>query len=391
MKAVILGAGKSTRTYPLTATKPKPLLPVMNKTIIEHNLEKLVGLVDEVVLVVGYKQEMIREHLGDSFQGLKLSYVIQEEQNGTGGAILAAKELLDQDSFLVINGDDLFAKEDIEKCIQHSASVLVKEVDDLHRFGEVIEKNGVLTEIIEKPEKKKGLANTGLYVFPAKIFNHKLELSPRGEYEITDFLNMIGDVKVEKVEKYWLPISYSWNILDAQEVLLENIESDIQGEIEDGVTLKGEVIIGEGTVVKSGAYIEGPVIIGRDCVIGPNCYIRSGTCVGDGSKIGNAVDVKNVSIGKNTNIAHLAYVGDSVLGDNVNVAAGVVTANLRHDKKNISSPVKGKMTDTGRRKLGAIIADDVKLGINNSIYPGRKIWPGAMTSPGQVIDKDIEA
>lgn len=391
MKAVILGAGKSTRTYPLTATKPKPLLSVMNKTIIEHNLEKLIGLVDEVILVVGYKHEMIREHLGDSFQGLKISYVVQEEQNGTGGAILAAKGLLEDESFLVMNGDDLFAKEDIEKCIQYSACVLTKEVDDLYRFGEVVEVSGVLKEIIEKPEKEKGLANTGLYVFPAEMFNHELELSPRGEYEITDFLNKIDEVKVERVEKYWLPISYPWNILDAQEVLLENIESDIQGDIEKGATLKGEVIVGAGTVIKSGAYIEGPVVIGKDCVIGPNCYIRSGTCVGDGSKIGNAVDVKNTSIGRNTNIAHLAYVGDSVLGDNVNVAAGVVTANLRHDKKNISSPVKGEMTDTGRRKLGAIIADDVKLGINNSIYPGRKIWPGVMTSPGQVIDKDIEA
>ena len=179
-------------------------------------------------------------------------------------------------------------------------------------------------------------------------------------------------------------------MLETNEFFLNRIKKKIKGIIEKNVTIKGEVVIAKGTLVKSGAYIEGPVVIGENCVIGPNCYIRASTSIGNNSKVGNAVDIKNSIIGENTCIAHLAYIGDSVIGDNVNVAAGVITANLRHDGKNIKTPVKGKIVDAGRRKLGAIVGDNVKLGINTSIYPGRKIWPDKTTLPCEIVKKDIK-
>jgi bifunctional UDP-N-acetylglucosamine pyrophosphorylase/glucosamine-1-phosphate N-acetyltransferase len=131
-------------------------------------------------------------------------------------------------------------------------------------------------------------------------------------------------------------------------------------------------------------------MIGENCTIGPNCFIRSCTTIGNDSKVGNAVEIKNSIIGDNTSIGHLSYVGDSVIGDYVNLGAGTITANLRHDDKNISSPVKGDMVDSGRRKLGAIIGDNVHTGINTSIYPGRKIWPEKTTLPGEIVSKDVE-
>lgn len=389
MQAVILAAGKSTRTYPLTITRPKPVLKIANKTILDHNLEKLEGLVDEVIIVSGYKSELIEESVKDKFNDFVIRFVEQKEQNGTGGALRVAEKFL-KDRFIVMNGDDLFSRADIERCIQHETCVLAKEVDDLYRFGEVVEKDGFLAEIIEKPDKQQGLANTGFYVLNTNVFNHQLEESPRGEFEIIDFVTSLKGVAVEKIEDYWLPISYPWNVLEANEHILSMQKKDISGTVEDGVTLKGEVVIGEGTVIKSGAYIEGPVVIGKNCIIGPNCFIRSGTTIGDGSKVGNGVDIKNAVIGEGSSIAHLAYIGDSVIGDNVNVAAGVVTANLRHDKETIKTPVKGEMVDTNRKKLGAIIGDGVNLGINTAIYPGRKIWPHINTMPGQIVDKDIE-
>jgi UDP-N-acetylglucosamine diphosphorylase / glucose-1-phosphate thymidylyltransferase / UDP-N-acetylgalactosamine diphosphorylase / glucosamine-1-phosphate N-acetyltransferase / galactosamine-1-phosphate N-acetyltransferase len=393
MQAVILAAGNSTRTYPLTIVKPKPLLKAANTTIIEHNLEQLQGIIDEAIIIIGYCKDMIKDKLGDRYKKIRIKYVEQREHNGSGGAIVIAESLLKK-KFVVMNGDDFFSNKDIQKCIRHSYCILVKEVPDLRRFGEVIIKDKEAIDLKEKPkEEKKGLANTGLYVFTKDIFKYQLKKSERGEYEITDYIKLLvnNNIKVNyENAEFWLPITYPWNLLEANEVFLSSIKSRTDGTVEKGATIKGPVIIGKRTVIKAGAYIDGPVIIGEDCKIGPNCYIRAKTTIGNNSKIGNAVEVKNSIIGDNTSIGHLSYVGDSVIGDNVNLGAGTITANLRHDDKTISSPVKGGMVDSGRRKLGAIISDNVHTGINTSIYPGRKIWPDKTTLPGEIVDKDKE-
>lgn len=391
MQVVILAAGKSTRTFPLTVNKPKPLLKIANKAIIDYTLESVSDFASEIIIVVGHAKDQIINHCKDSFQGIPITYHEQVEQNGTGGALISVKDQL-KDKFLVLNADDIISKNDIKKCITHDFALLVQEVEDLQRFGEVVIEGANATGIIEKPEKKHGYANLGVYVFSPEIFEYELEKSPRGEYEITDYINNLNEkVVVEHASDTWLPISYPWNLLDAQEVLFDNIQKDIAGTVEEGATVKGDVVIGEGTIVKSGAYIEGPVMIGKNCTIGPNCYIRSCSSIGDKSKIGNAVEIKNTIIGDNSAVGHLSYIGDSIIGDHVNVAAGCITANLRHDQAHIKSNIKEQLVDTGRRKLGVVLGDDVHLGINTSMYPGRKIWPGCSTEPGYIVKKDIKS
>ena len=140
-----------------------------------------------------------------------------------------------------------------------------------------------------------------------------------------------------------------------------------------------------------GTYIRGNVVIGEDCHIGPNCFLRGNTSIGNECHIGQAVEIKNSIIMDKAKVPHLSYIGDSVIGENSNLGAGTITANLKHDNKNVMSVVKGKLIDTGRRKFGAIIANDVHTGINTTIYPGRKIWPGVGTKPGEIVDKDKKA
>ena len=147
-------------------------------------------------------------------------------------------------------------------------------------------------------------------------------------------------------------------------------------------------LCGPGTRILPGVFIEGNVVIGSNCRIGPNCYIRGNTSIGNGCIIGQSVEIKNCLVLSKTNICHLSYVGDSVLGENVNLGAGTTTSNLRHDGKNHRSMVDGVLIDTGRFKLGAIIGDGVHTGINTSIYPGRKLWPGTTTRPGEIVQHD---
>lgn len=394
MKAVILAAGKSTRTYPLTVNKPKPLLKVANKMILEHNLDQLQGIVDEAIVIVGFEKEQIIHAFGKKYGKIKLTYVDQKEQLGTGHALSLAKDKCG-DRFIVMGGDDLFSKEDIKRCVKHKYCVLAQKVKNPESFGVFVVHGKTVNKIVEKPQKfVSDLANTGLYVFDKQIFSMILEKSPRGEYELTDYINKLiakGEmIYCEEVKDYWLPIVYPWSLLDANEFLLKRIKvKKINGTVEKGVVIKGRVIIGKNTIVKSGVYIEGPVVIGEDCNIGPNCYIRPCTSIGNKCKIGQSVEIKNSVIMDHTNVPHLSYVGDSVIGSNSNLGAGTKVANLRHDNGNVRSAVKGVLIDTGRRKLGMIIGDHVKTGINTLIYPGRKIWPHKTTLPGEIVKEDI--
>ncbi len=397
MDAIILCAGKSTRTYPLTMTRPKPLLRAANKTILEHNIQQLEGLVDKVVLVVGYKKEMIINFVENSLKNkykIKIELVEQKKQLGTGHAVLQAEKHVG-DHFIIMNGDDFYSKEDIKQIIGCDYALLAKEMDDCSRFGAVVVEGNRVKSIIEKPkERVSNISNIGLYKVKRSIFPiiQTLKKSERDEYEITDVIKELAKTEIVEyklVKDCWLPITYAWNLLEANEFFLNRLKrSEIEGRVEERATIKGNIILGKGSVIKNGAYIEGPVAIGENSVIGPNCYIRAGTTIGDDCKIGNAVEIKNSIIGDHVNVCHLAYLGDSVLGDNINIGAGTIAANVRLDKKNIQVAVNGDLIDSGRKKLGVIMSDNTQTGINSSIMPGSTINPETHIYPSTVVGVD---
>ena len=390
-QAVILAAGKSTRTWPLTLTKPKPLLKVMNKEIIKHNLDALQGLVDEVIVIVGFKKEMIINELGHKYGKLRIKYIEQKSQLGTGHAIKYVETLI-KNKFLVIGGDDIFSQKDIQSCLKHKYAVLGCKVENPERFGVFVVKNKEIQKVVEKPKNfVSDIANTGLYVFDKTVFSYKLRKSQRGEYEIVDYVNMLAKkekVTCEKVKGHWLSVGYPWDLISVNNYLVSQIKNNIKGKLEKNVTVHGTIQVGKGTVILSGTYIEGNIVIGENCKVGPNCYLRGNSSIGNNCHIGQAVEIKNSIIMDRAKVPHLSYIGDSVIGENSNLGAGTITANLRHDNENIKSIVKHEVIDTGLRKFGAIIADNVHTGINTKIYPGRKIWPGVATKPGEKIFMD---
>ncbi len=183
---------------------------------------------------------------------------------------------------------------------------------------------------------------------------------------------------------------YPWDLLGLHELYLARMsESEIEGEIHPNAVVEGYLELGRGSRVLPGVFIEGNVVIGENCKIGPNCYIRGATSIGNSCHIGQSVEIKNSIILDRTNVGHLSYVGDSILGEGVNFGAGTTVSNLRHDGENHRSMVEGELVDTGRRKLGVIVGDGVHTGIGTLIYPGRKIWPGMTTRPGEVVAKDL--
>lgn len=396
MQAVIMAAGQSTRTAPLTLTRPKPLLPVMNTPLMERQLDALAGIVDEAVIVIGYRGDMIREWFGDAFKDMRLQYVEQQEQRGTGHAVLKTAKVI-HGAFLVLNGDDLYDPADLARLAEQEYGALAREAEDPHRFGvyEIDDNNRVIT-LEEKPEHpKSNLINIGAYKFTPKVFDvlKNVAPSPRGEIEVTDAVQTLAETEAFYVvhsEGYYLSIGYPWHLLEANMYWLEHfLVPDIQGEVSPLASVTGPVFIGAGTVVKPGAVIEGPAFIGSNCILGPNCWIRSYTVLGDGCRVGQASEIKASVFFENAAAPHQNYVGDSIIGSGANLGCGTTTANLRHDGKNVRTMVRGALVDTGRKKLGAIIGDNVHTGINTSIYPGRKIWPGLTTLPGSVVRLDL--
>ena len=214
MQAIMMVAGKSTRTYPLTLTRPKPLLPVLNKPSIYYNLDQLVDIVQEVILIVGYRKDMIQETLGSNYKGIKLTYVEQKEQLGTGHAVLQAAHYV-TDRCIVMNGDDLFAKSDIMKLLHFRYAALAMIVKDPSLYGVYqVNDEGIVLNLVEKPKENIGnLANVGCYLFDSSIFNEleKTPLSERGEIELTSAVLNIArqqPFQVISLKEYWLPTGY---------------------------------------------------------------------------------------------------------------------------------------------------------------------------------------
>jgi len=396
MKAVIMAAGQSTRTYPLTQTRPKALLTIANKTILEHQLDSLPPEVESVVLVVAYRADQTKQRFGDRYGQLRLQYVEQTEQRGTGHALLQCAYIVDQ-PFMAMNGDDLFVRADLANIARVSHGALVKSVEDPRLYG-IYELDAAqkVSRIVEKPtEVTSNLANVGVYKFTTEIFDilERVPESERGEIELTSGIQGLidrGEFDLVKAHGHWLAVGYAWDLLYANDHMLKHhLETDIQGDIDPAAHITGNVRIGKGTRVRPGSVIEGPCVIGANCDIGPNCWIRPGTSIGHGCRVGQGSELKNTILMDGSKIPHLSYVGDSVIGADVNFGCGTVTANLRHDGANVKVRVKGALVDTGRRKLGAIVGDGVHTGIHTSIYPGRQLWPQTSTRPGAVVDRDV--
>lgn len=392
MKAIILAAWEWSRLRPLSNTKPKPMIKIFGKPILEHNIEKIYQSVDEIIIVVKYKKEVIQDYFKDNYKGTKITYIEQSDEKGTWAAIRGIS--LPKTDVLILNGDSIFDQKDFDKIIHLKwYGALVQKVEDPSKYWVFKQdEKSFATEIVEKPsEFIWDLANLWVYKFSEEIIeiSKNIPLSKRGEYEITDSINAF--LKTHKFELItisgaFIDVGYPWDILTANSHFLDALtKTSVEWEIEEWVTIKGKVILEEWAILKAGTYIEGNVYIGKNTSIGPNAYLRGSTVIGDNCHIGASVEIKNSSLGDKTNVAHLSYIGDSIIGNNVNIGWGLITANLRHDKWDIKVMVKGELVNTKRHKLGVIIGDNTKTGIKTMTYPGRVIENDSFTMPGEIV------
>ena len=392
MDAVILCAGKGTRLLPLTENRPKPMLPVGGKPVLEYIIEKVEDFVDNIYLVVKYKKEVIIDHFKDH---PKVKFVEQGEVDGTGYALLSARNYLG-DEFLVINGDIVF-EDDLRSILPHENAIGLVEVKNPEDFGVVVlDRENNVVDIDEKPkDPKSNLINGGIYKFQSDILDilEDLEPSERGEVELTDAIKELireGRIKGIKLKGYWKDIGKPWDLLDSNRFILNGIKRGIKGEIGENVVIEGNVIVEEGAVIRHNSAIEGPAVIKSGAVVVPLAYIRPYTVLMEDTFVGNSSEIKNSIIMRGTKIPHLSYVGDSIIGENCNFGCNTITANLRFDDKPVKVNIKGKIVESVR-KLGVIMGDNVKTGVQVSFMPGVKVGSNSWIGPNLLVDKDVES
>ncbi len=391
MKAVVLAAGEGTRLRPFTTSRPKGMIPVGNRPILEYIVEALVqNGVKDIIMVVGYREDTILSHFENGRRfGARIEYVEQEKQLGTSHALALASKLLSNEGFLVVSGDNLIDSRLIGDLLEkrEGTSMVVTQSEIPSKYGVVMLDKGKVASIVEKPESRVGnIINTGVYYFESKILQHFQDREPSVELGITQTLSPIAKevgITPIKTTGKWIDAVYPWDLLRVNSVALEFHGQGINGTIENGVTIKGPVSIGAGTRIRSGCYIEGPVAIGEGCDIGPNVVIMPSTSIGNGtiiepmSYLNNCLIMSSVRVGSHSHLSH------AVLDDGVRAKAGLMApvgvSYSRVDRELF------KLTD-----VGALVGQDTLVGSRVVISAGSVIGAACRIEDGVKVSGNLE-
>jgi len=305
MKGLVLAGGYGTRLRPLTHTGPKQLIPIANKPNIQYCIEDLrdAGITDIGIVLGNMMPEKVQEFLGDGSKfGVKFTYIVQGEPKGIAHAVNCAKEFMGKEPFVVYLGDNLLKngiKAIPKKMVDEKADCVISlmPVKEPQRYGiaELAPDGKKILRTVEKPkEPKSNLAVIGVYAFNSTFFEvyPKLKPSWRNEMEITDAISLLIDsgckVVPHHVEGWWKDTGKPEDILEANHLILDGIESSNDGKVEDGSAIVGRVKIGKGTIIFGRSVVRGPAIIGDNCRIGPSAYIGPYTAIGDQCHVARA-------------------------------------------------------------------------------------------------------
>ena len=377
MKAVVLAAGEGTRLRPLTRFRPKPMLPVANRPLLEHVVKAVASAgIDDLVLVVGYHRKRIQNHFGDGTDwGIDITYAHQAKQLGTGHAVLQAEPHID-DSFIVLNGDRIIDAEIVERLAAPDTTaptMAIRRSTDPSRYG-VVELDGdSVTRIVEKPPEhatRSELINAGVYRFSPAVFDTIRDTETTGELMLTATLNRIatnGGVRAVRYDGKWLDVTYLWDLLS---VNANSLDRHAQG-VDDAAS------------VHESAVVSRTVDIGRDVRIHPNATVLAGTSLGDNVEVGsnvvlaNTVVLPDTAIGDGTVLRDCVVGANTVIGPNVTVAGGTADV-IAGDELHKSV------------RLGAVVGDNSDLRGGVSLAPGTVVGNDTTVHEGAVVDGRLE-
>lgn len=382
--AIVLAAGEGNRLHPLTENRPKPMLPVASKPIVEHVFDQLVDAgIPEIIVVVGYRRDRVQSHFGSSHRDVPLTYVNQEKQLGTGHALLAAESAVDG-GCLVINGDQIAEMRIIRDTIEAhdpdtAGTVALLQRSNVEGYGGVLVEDHCVTDIVENPRDGRDyLLNAGIYVLEPAVFDAVRRAEPRaGEHLLVDGLAALIEsgepVRAAVSEGFWIDATYPWDLL---QVSFELFDTDV-------VTGNRVPNVHEEATVHESAIIRGPVAIDRDCVIEPGAVVGPYVCLGENTTVSSNAVVKRSVIDTDVRIEENATVIECVTGTGVTVGPGSTIPGGPGDVR-----VEDRVFEN--EDLGALLADRVHDHGGVTYVPGALVGPEADIHHGTTIRSSIE-
>ncbi|CBH20602.1 fused N-acetyl glucosamine-1-phosphate uridyltransferase; glucosamine-1-phosphate acetyl transferase [Acetoanaerobium sticklandii] len=425
LKIVILAAGQGTR---MKSKIPKVLHKVLDKPMLDHVMEAAqVVTNNKPIVVIGHMSDMVREHLGD-----KAEIALQEEQLGTGHAVMMAEHYIDdEDEVLILCGDTPLIKGETLKEMTkiksegYAAVVMSAVEDDPTGYGRIIRDGSNdfmrIREQKDASEEEKAIKeiNAGMYIIDGKLLKENLSKlsvnNAQREYYLTDVLehiknagHRIGVYQADKMEI--MGVNSRLQLSEAERIMRLDVN---KMHMANGVTLidtnstyiDKNVKIGRDTIIYPNCHIKGNSVIGEDCIIrenttiedshiedhvtiksstilsskvgarttiGPYAYLRPKTVLGEDVKIGDFVEVKNAEIGNGSKASHLSYIGDAIVGKNVNIGCGVVFVNY-----------------DGKNKFKSIVEDNAFIGSNSNLVAPVTVKEGGYIATGSTVTVDV--
>jgi UDP-N-acetylglucosamine diphosphorylase/glucosamine-1-phosphate N-acetyltransferase len=409
MKALVLTAGEGQRLRPLTSNRSKSMLMIAGRPVLQYILDSLVeNGIRDIVMVVGHGREELIDHFqSNGNEEASIKYVIQHKQEGAENAILTAKEDLEsEEDFLLVNGDVLVEPEMVTRTLSNhkttdsDLTLLVTLVSNPEQFGTVkISSNGIVEKLVEKGGPDRYVSNYA--VAGVSVFNRDalrlLEKHGKMEKMFEELIGSGQKVSAAVWEKDWAEFTWPWDILNANRIVMDR---NLRGkgsfiaesaEVHPSVVIEGSVHIDEGVIVRPNTTLVGPIYIGKGVYIGNNSLIRDYSSLCDGVRIGYAVEMRNSMVFERVNVGRMTYLADSIIGADTCIEAGAQLWNWRPGGEPLFLESRDERVQIPQRKFGAILGDNVVIGVNASIYPATRIGENSSISAGCVIKEDIAA
>ncbi len=405
MKVLFLCGGIGKRMFPIT--EDKFLLKFLGKTLLEHQIETAKKAELTEFVIVGNPQNISKiEGIVANIPGIKAKLILQKEPLGIADALKSASKLLNGE-IIVVNPNDVFEISAYTRLLEASRAdsaisyLLGCEVSDYFPGGYlVVGEEDELRLIAEKPERGKEPSNlinflVHLHTDCKKLLEYIGSVQTSGDDVYECALDaMVKDkhtIKVARYPGFWSPIKYPWHIFPVVRRFLDQSPKYISPSayISEKAVIEGKVVISDGVRVFENAVIRGPVYIGPNSIIGNNSLVRDYSHIGAHCVVGYSTEVKGSYIGDGCWF-HMSYIGDSIIGEGCSFGAGTILSNFRFDKRNISVKIDGEPVDTGLNKLGAIIGNNCKTGVNVSVMPGVKIGPNSIVGSHVCLTEELE-
>ena len=405
MKVILLCGGIGKRMFPIT--EDKFLLKFLGETLLEHQIEAAKeARLTEFVIVANPQNISKIENIVSSVPGIKVELAIQKEPLGIADALNSASHLLDGD-IIVVNPNDIFEGSAYTRLIQARNTgsavsyLLAYEVKDYFPGGYlVVDSKSELKLIVEKPERGKEPSNlvnilVHLHTDPKRLLQYaetaKNSRDDVYECALDAIIKDKGTIKVIPHSGFWAPIKYPWHIFPVVRWFLDQSQKHIapSAHISEKAVIEGKVIIDDNVTVHENAVIRGPAYIGPNSTIGNNSLVRDYSHIGANCVVGYSTEVKGSYIGDGCWF-HMSYIGDSIIGEGCSFGAGTILSNFRFDERNTSVKIEGESIDSGLDKLGAIVGNNSKTGVNVSVMPGIKIGPNSTVGAHVCLTKDLE-